>query len=49
MKVFFVPIGVGLLLMMASGNGVTEFGPAITWTILLGSMLCVVLLGLEER
>lgn len=48
MRAMFVPIGVGILLTWASANGVTSFGPLITWTIIIGSILCVLLLGWER-
>lgn len=48
MRVFMPAIGLGVLLMVASANGVTEFGPLITWVMILGTLATVILLGLEE-
>jgi len=47
MRIFLVPIGLGVLFMYASANGVTSFGPLITWVILLGSLATILLIAAE--
>lgn len=47
MRVFLPVIGLGWLLTFASANGVTQFGPVMSWALILGTVAMVVLLGLE--
>lgn len=48
MRVFMPVIGLAGLLTFASAQGVSSFGPLLTWVLILGTLVTMVLLAFEE-